>query len=149
MPTASAGVVVDAPRQAVFAYVNEWSHATEYTHDLVKWLPLTEQKAGLGARFDAAMKMGPTTQQSTLEITRWEQDAAIGWEPRDGFSQRGLYEFADGAGGTAVTLTIEFDLPGGLAGRLLGKTIEPVARQNVAKTVEKLKRAVEEQVGRR
>ncbi|GAC1324699.1 MAG: SRPBCC family protein [Mycobacteriales bacterium] len=144
MPRATASTLVAAPRATVFAYVNEWSNTTEFTHDLVTWRPVTEEKAGLGARFEAAMKMGPTTQSSTLEITRWEPGTAIGWEPRAGFSQRGLYVFADADGGTQVALTIDFELPGGLAGRLLGKTIEPVARVNVAKTVANIKRILEQ-----
>lgn len=38
---------------------------------------------------------------------------------------------------------MQFDLPGGIAGRMLGKTIEPFAKQNVAKTLKNLKRELE------
>jgi uncharacterized membrane protein len=143
MPKARATITIEAPVDTVFAYVNEWTNAQKFTQDLVKWEPVGDNTTGLGAQFRAAMKMGPTTQESTLEITQHEPGSRLGWEPRDGFSQRGLYTFASTGDGTEVSFEVSFDLPGGLAGRTLGKVIEPVAKQNVGKTLKNLKREVE------
>ena len=143
MATMKASTTIDRPLSAVFAYVDDWSNAAAFTQDLLSWEPLSEQTKGVGSRFKARMKVGPTTQETSLEITRWEQDAAIGWEPRGGLNQQGLYLFADHDGATEVTLTVELTLPGGIAGRLLGKTIEPFARLNVAATMSNLKRVLE------
>ena len=143
MPAVSASIVIDAPVTDVFGYVDDWANTTKYTHDLVGWEPVGDRTHGLGATFAARMKMGPATQSSTLEITRWEQDAVIGWEPRDGFDQRGGYTFTDLGGRTEVRLELDIRLPGGIAGRVLGKTIEPAARHNVTKTLENLKQILE------
>lgn len=144
MPTARASTTIDVPVRAAFTYVDDWTNASVFTQDLIRWEPAGDQTAGLGASFHAALKLGPTTQESTLEITSYEQDAVIGWEPRDGFPQRGTYTFAPSGDGTQVSLEISFDLPGGIAGRILGKTIEPAAKQNVTKTLANLKRELEQ-----
>lgn len=143
MPTARATTVIDAPVDVVFAYVDDWRHAPVYTQDLVKWEPAGEQTKGLGSVFHAAMKMGPITQESTLEIVLYQPDAELGWEPRAGFSQRGAYTFTPVGDGTEVSFEIQFDLPGGMAGRLLGKTIEPILKQNVSQTLKNLKRELQ------
>jgi uncharacterized membrane protein len=139
MGSAKASAVIDAPPSDVFAYVDDWRNVQGFTQDLTVWEPVGDVTQGIGARFHAAMRTGPMTQESTLEITRWEKDAAIGWEPLSGLKQSGLYTFVAAEGGTQVTLQIDLQLPGGIAGRLLGKTVEPALRANVAKTLENLK----------
>lgn len=139
MGSVRASAVINAPVSEVFAYVDDWRNVQGFTQDLTVWEPVGKVTHGVGAVFHAAMRTGPMTQESTLEITRWEQDAAIGWEPRDGLKQTGLYTFTAAGAATEVTLAIDVQLPGGIAGRLLGKTIEPMLRINVAKTLENLK----------
>lgn len=143
MPSARATTIIDVPVDTVFAFVDDWTNASKYTQDLLKWEPAGAKTQGLGSTFHATMKMGPTTQESTLEITRHEPGVVLGWEPRAGFSQRGAYTCAAQGQRTEVTFEIEFDLPGGLAGRLLGKTLEPAAKMNVTKTLKNLKAQVE------
>ena len=138
MGSAKATAVINAPLSDVFGYVDDWRNVQGFTQDLTGWEPVGDVTHGLGAKFHAAMRTGPMTQESTLEITRWEKDAAIGWEPRGGLKQAGGYTFVDVEGGTQVTLQIDLELPGGIAGKLLGKTIEPALRSNVSKTLENL-----------
>ena len=143
MGSARASAVIRGPLSDVFDYVDDWRNVQGFTQDLTVWEPVGEATHGVGARFHAAMRMGPMTQESTLEITRWEKDAAIGWEPVSGLKQEGLYTFVGVEGGTEVSLQIDLHLPGGIAGRVLGKTLEPALRTNVAKTLENLKRVFE------
>ncbi len=144
MPTVEAGIVIHRPLADVFAYVEEWSNATEFTESLVSWQPVSDVVDGVGAQFHAVMRVGPTTQESTLEIVRREQDAEIAWESLSGFEQKGGYVFAAHPDGTEVTFRMELTLPGGIAGRLLGRVIEPFAKQNTAATLGNLKRVLED-----
>ena len=139
----SASTTIAAPISDVFAYVDNWENATVYTQDLTKWEPAGEITHGLNSSFAAALKMGPTTQESILLITKWEEDVIIAWEPQSGFQQSGAYEFEPVGEGTKVTFTLDIKLPGGIAGKLLGKTVEPVAKMTVSKSLSNLKGIME------
>ncbi|HVF20525.1 MAG TPA: SRPBCC family protein [Mycobacteriales bacterium] len=143
MPRVASSIVIDRPVAEVFAYLGDWTHATEFTESLVSWRPLSDVKDAVGAQFAAAMRIGPTTQKSTVEIVRREAGAEIAWESRAGFQQRGSYRFEPAGSGTRVDFVMEVTLPGGPAGRLLGRIVEPFARDNTAKTLDNLKRILE------
>lgn len=135
--------VVAARPDVVFDYVDDHRNAVDYVAGLTKWAPVGSLSHGLGAVFEAAMSVGPTTWGSTLEITQWEQNRLIGWVPRKGFQQTGTWTFAPEGTGTRVSFDVEYTLPGGIAGRIAGAAAEPVVRANLAKTVRTLKERVE------
>jgi len=136
-------VLIDRPVADVFAYVEDWTHATDYTQSLMVWEPLGEVVDGVGARFRGVMRVGPTAQESMLEIVRRELDTEIAWESRSGFGQKGEYTFEAVDGGTRVGFAMDLTLPGGLAGRMLGAVIGPFAQENTATTLANLKRILE------
>ncbi len=133
----------DAPAAVVFGYVDDWTNTTKYMQGLTKWEPAGEVTHGLGATFDAAMQVGPTSIDSVLEITTWEQDRALGWEPRKGIKQSGTWRFQPAGDRTLVTIVLDVTFPGGIAGRLLGKTTEPILRSQVQKSLTALTEQVE------
>lgn len=143
MPRVESSVLIARPVGEVFGYVEEWTHAAEFTENLLSWQPTSERTDGVGATFAATMRIGPTTQRSTLEIVRREVDAEIAWESRAGFEQQGAYTFAAEGGGTRVGFVLDVTLPGGIAGRLIGKVMESFARDNTATTLANLKRILE------
>ena len=143
VPRVSSSVVIDRPVAEVFAYVEDWTHAADFTESLVRWEPMSEATAGVGARFTAAMRVGPTTQESTIEIVRRTQDEEIAWESRSGFEQKGAYRFSAVGAGTRVDFEMDVTVPGGIAGRLLVPIIDSFARANTAATLAKLKRILE------
>ena len=92
---------------------------------------------------DAALAVGGSEKTSTVEITRWEQDRVLAWEPREGFTQRGGFTFTPVAGGTEVTFRLELELPGGFAGRLLARTLDGAVRGVAERSLAALARQVE------
>ena len=134
---------IDAPVGVVFGYVDDWSNTTKYMEGLTTWEPAGEVTHGLGSTFDAALQVGPTSIDSVLEITTWEQDRSLGWEPRKGIKQSGTWTFEPDGDATTVTITVDLTFPGGLAGRLLGKTTEPLLKAQVQKSLNALKAQVE------
>ena len=145
MPRVESSVFIARPVGEVFAYVEEWSHAADFTESLLTWQPLSDRTDGVGAMFAATMRIGPTTQTSTLEIVRREEDAEIAWESRAGFEQAGAYTFAAEGAGTRVGFVMDVTLPGGLAGQVLGTLAGPFARANTAATLANLKRILEDE----
>lgn len=144
MGKASAETTVDAPPAVVFAYLDDYRNTPKYMAGLKKWEPAGDKTHGEGAMFLGAMDAAGQTLESTLEITTWRQDEAIGWTPRDGFKQGGQWTLTPEGDGTRVSLAVEFSFPGGFAGKAVAKMAEPVVKNNVRQSVAKLKSQVEE-----
>lgn len=134
---------IEAPVEVVFGYVDDHRNTTKYMKDLSKWEPAGSKVHGKGARFDVAMKAGPTTLDSTVEITSWTENRVIGWVSRSGFKHSGKWQFRPADGATDVTFDMEYEFPGGIAGRMLAKAAEPIVRGNIERSVEELKRQTE------
>ena len=134
---------IAAPVEQVFAYVDDYTNTTKYMRDLSKWQPSGTKVHGKGAEFEVAMKAGPMTLDSAVEITTWAENKAIGWVSRKGFKQNGEWKFAARADGCEVTFDMDYEFPGGIAGRMVSKAAEPVVRMNIEKSVDTLKAQTE------
>jgi uncharacterized membrane protein len=96
-----------------------------------------------GAKFQVAMKAGPMTLSSVVDITTWTENRAIGWTSLEGFKQKGRWSFTEDGAGTEATFDMDYELPGGIAGRMLSRVAEPIVRGNIEQSVRALKRQVE------
>jgi uncharacterized membrane protein len=134
---------IDAPVEAVFAYVDDHRNTVKYMKDLSKWKPTGKVTHGKGAQFEVGMKAGPTTLNSVVDITTWTENRAIGWVSREGFKQTGKWAFKPKGAATAVTFDMEYEFGGGIAGRMLGRAAEPFVRANLEKSVATLKEHTE------
>jgi uncharacterized membrane protein len=139
----SVSETIDAPASAVFAYVDDHRNTTRYMRDLTRWEPAGDRTHGKGSTFSVAMKAGPVSMDSTIEITTWTENRAIAWVTRKGTRQDGSWTFREKGGSTEATLEVDIELPGGLAGRLLARAAEPVIRMSLEKSVRTLKSQVE------
>ncbi len=137
---------IEADVQAVFDYVSDYRTATKYSKDLKKWEPVTEVTDDLGAQFDVALQLGPKAFESRVEVDSRNEPETFGWSSISGFQHSGRYSFARaGEGRTEVTFVFDYTLPGGMAGRLLARTTEPLLRSSLAGNLKTLKQQVEEQ----
>jgi uncharacterized membrane protein len=134
---------VGAPVEAVFAYVDDHRNTTRYMKDLTRWEPAGTVTHGKGARFAVAMKAGPMTLSSVVDINVWTENRAIGWTSREGFKQTGKWSFASAGDGSEATFDLEYELPGGIAGRVLSRAADPIVRSNIQQSVKALKHQVE------
>ena len=134
--------VVNAPREKVFAYVNSYRNVPDYFFGISRFAPATDQTDGVGATFDAAIKIGPKELTSRTECIEWAENEAISLKSTAGRGSAVDWRFGDGEedGTTALDVVIEYTLPGGLVGRLLGPLMGPFADQAVKHT-EKVVRA--------
>ena len=143
MSRVSITATIDAPLELVFAYVDDYKNTTKYMKDLTKWSPVGKVTQGKGAQFNVAMQAGPTQLESVVDITTWKQNAAIGFTSVSGLTQSGAWTFKKGARGTEAVFTMEYELPGGIAGRWLSRAAEPIVRRNIQASVEALKAQTE------
>jgi uncharacterized membrane protein len=134
---------IRAPIDTVFAYVDDYRNTTRYMKDLVKWEPAGSTTHGKGSRFALAMKAGPLSIEGEVEITTWTDRKAIGWTTRKGFRQDGAWSFRQRGDSTEATFEVEYELPGGFAGRVMAKAAEPILKGNLEASVRQLKAQTE------
>ena len=141
---------IDAPVETVFAYVDDHKNTTKYMQGLTKWKPAGEVTHGKGAKFETAMKAGPSSLPSVVNITTWTENKAIAWRSIEGFKHTGKWAFkAAGDDSTDVTFEMEYEFGGGIAGRMLGRATESMVRSNLQRSVKTLKQQTERRATKR
>lgn len=143
VPKITASTTIDAGAGEVFAYAADHRHATTVVPGLAKFEPEGEETTGLGARFAAVFELGPSTFDATLEVTTFDPDRSIGWTTTSTPTQSLLWTFAEAEGRTSVEFELGVELPGGIAGNILGMTIEPLLKSRAKEAAAMLKREVE------
>jgi uncharacterized membrane protein len=134
----------EAPIDVAFAYIDDYRTATEWMFGLAKFEPVGDKVQGLGTVFDGTFQVKPVKLSSTVKVTRWEQDKVIAFESIKGFKNWSTWEFsADSPTTTKITVTFSYELPGGLAGRALGKALEPIVAISVRHSDAALRHAIE------
>ncbi|WP_280491743.1 SRPBCC family protein [Nocardia asiatica] len=128
-----------ASAESAFAYVNDYRNLPRFLYGIQSFTPVGEQTEGVGATFDGHMKLGPASLKSRIEVVRWEEGHAIGVQSIKGFEVESTFLFhAKGESLCTVDAIVDYRVPGGLAGRALGKTIEPFVKIAVQHTTHNL-----------
>jgi uncharacterized membrane protein len=135
--------IADAPVSAAFAYVDDYRNTTKWMFGLAKFEPNTEQVNGLDATYDGTFAVKPIKLQSSIRITSWEQDSVIGFESYQGFQIRSEWTFVPLAPEQSkVVVDFYYELPGGLAGRAMGKAMEPIVALSIRHSDEALRKGI-------
>jgi uncharacterized membrane protein len=133
-----------APVDVAFAYVDDYRNATDWMFGLARFEAAGEQVQGKGAVFDATFSVKPVKLHSTIEVTEWEQDGLIAFESVKGFRNWSRWQFtADGPSRTTISVVFSYELPGGLAGKALGRVLEPIVMLSLKHSDEALRREIE------
>lgn len=130
--------VAQAPLALVFDYVADYRNMSEWMFGIQKAKLIGGTANEVGSRYDVAMKLGATL-RSTLEVTAKEANRLFVTESRAGVANRSTWHFeAVDDDSTRVTIDVDYELPGGLAGRALAKVVEPFIGIAVSQSDEKL-----------
>lgn len=133
----------NVPAEQAFAYLSDYTHTAEWLYGLTALKPLTEQTSGLGAKFDGTIKLGASL-SSKLEVVEYDENRLFTLDSYEGIKNKSRWEISS-TGPETCTLraTWEYDLGGGLAGKALGKVVEPVVKIAAKASTENLRKAVE------
>ncbi|MCW2494113.1 SRPBCC family protein [Jatrophihabitans sp.] len=133
----------DAPVSVAFAYVDDASHTVDWLFGLSKFEPNTEQLSGLGATFDGTFSLKPIKIHSRVRVTGWEQDRLIALESYQGFQLKTEWHFSPVTDTTShIVVDFYYELPGGLAGRAMGRAMEPVVALSIRHSDESLRKQI-------
>lgn len=132
-----------APLGVVFEYLDDYRNVADYWDGMVSYGPTGDRDRGVGAIFEGEMKLGPTPMRSRLETVAREQDTLFEYRSVGGIKTSISYRLAAvDEHSTTVDFRLEFELPGGVAGRAVERTVEPLVRASAKKTAENLAREV-------
>lgn len=134
----------EAPLDVAFAYLDDYRNATEWMFGLAKFDPVGGKDHGLGAQFEGLFHVTPVKLHSTIEVTEWEQDSVIAFESIKGFRNWSTWRFiAAGPAATTVQVQFSYEMPGGLAGRAMGRVLEPIVAMSVRHSDQALRHHIE------
>lgn len=135
-----------APVDVAFSYVDDYRNATKWMFGLAAFEPEGDKDHGLGAIFNGTFQVKPVKLHSTVECTDWKQDELIAFESIKGFKNTSLWRFTStGPTSTKIEVHFSYDVPGGLAGRALGKALEPIVSLSIRHSDEALRKHIEAQ----
>lgn len=131
--------VVEAPLAYVFDYVADYRHLAEWMFGIQKVKLISGAENEPGSQYEVAIKLGATI-RTTLEVTAKETNRVFATESRAGFVNQSTWTFREiDANTTEIEIGIDYELPGGLAGRAVGKAIEPFVSVAVTRSDDKLR----------
>jgi uncharacterized membrane protein len=132
--------VAEVPVDVAFDYIDDHRTVPDWMFGVVRFEPVSDQIHGLGAKFDATMRVGPKNLDSRVEIVEWDRNKAIVLSSISGFCTSSSWRFAELENEqTRLDVVFGYELPGGLAGRALGKLIEPIVGTAVRQTEQALR----------
>ncbi|MBA0046028.1 SRPBCC family protein [Mycobacterium sp. NPDC050853] len=132
------------PMAYAFDYISDAHHLADWMFGIEHVRFVNEVERGPGARYDVAINLGATL-RSTIEVVGWEPDTLFTTESRSGIDNQIECRFQPvSADETELEINIDYRLPGGLAGRALGKVISPFISLAITHSDEKLRKILEE-----
>ena len=127
-----------APLDKVFAYVTDYRNIPDWLYGISSFVPTTELDRGLGATFDGSIHLGVTL-HSTIETTKFEEGRMFEFDSVKGFRNWSTWTFDEvDADTTRISADVYYELPGGIAGKAIGKVIEPFVKLAVRHSSEHL-----------
>lgn len=141
--------ICHAPRDVAFAYIDNYRTATQWMFGLAEFTPAGELDHGLGSTFNGTFHVTPIKLHTTIEVTEWEEHTLIAFKSIKGFANESEWRFTSlGDAETKITVTFRYELPGGLAGKVMGRALEPIVALSVWHSDAALRKHIEETYAR-
>ncbi|WP_067535179.1 SRPBCC family protein [Nocardia crassostreae] len=133
------------PVEFAFEYMADMANWTDFVYGLQSFTLVGDvPHRTVGALYEGAMKLGVVL-KATVKLTEYVENQVFASESVSGFSNQSRWQFESlGPERGAVTVDVHYQLPGGLAGKALGKAIEPFVAIAIKHTETKLTHILEE-----
>ncbi|MHB8245632.1 MAG: SRPBCC family protein [Acidimicrobiales bacterium] len=128
-----------APATTLFVLVSRYENAVRVIDGLKSMVPAGAQTSGVGARFDAMIRVGPRVVQARVELAEMAEDRLVRWVATEGDDRSILFELKPVAETTtAVRLTITYQRAAGLGASVLAPVVEEAVRSRAKRTLDRL-----------
>jgi uncharacterized membrane protein len=143
----AAALVIDAPAALVWEQVCDPERALHFMSGVTRWEVAGEQRTGLGARYRMLMRVGSAEIGGLIEVVEFSPECDLAWTSVTGIDQRGRWRLrAAGKHRTRTEFRLQYGVAGsGILGWVAEQLAAPVVRGHARRTLEQLKRAVEQE----
>jgi uncharacterized membrane protein len=114
---------------------------------ITRWEVAGPQRTGLGARYRMLMRVGSAEIGGLIEVVEFSPECDMAWTSVTGVDQRGRWRLRGaGKNRTRTELRLQYGVAGsGAFGWIAEQLAAPVVRGHVRRTLQHLKRAVEQE----
>ena len=146
-----AAIDISAPPEAVWEHVSDPERYLHFMSGVTRWEVVSDEPRGLGARYRMLFRVGSAEVGGLIEVIEYDECRDVAWTSVTGLDQRGRWRLRQrDAGRTRVEMRLSYGVAGaGLFGWLAELVAAPTVRGHLERTVQQLKRQVEQEQTRR
>lgn len=147
----SAQIDISATPEQIWEFITDPERYLHFMHGITRWEVDGDQARGLGARYRMLMRVGSAEIGGHVEVTEYDELRDMAWNSVTGIDQRGRWRVRDrGLGRTHVEFRLSYGVAGaGPLGWLSERLAAPTVTNNLRRSLQQLKRAVEHEQLRR
>lgn len=143
MPAVDRSILIEAPVEAVFAYVADWRHTTKYQRQFSRFEPIGEPTSGLGLTVDARGRFKGLPIRATLRIVEFVTGQRIVSRSVAHLKSSAEWHFAREGNGTRVRFLACYDWPVPILSVRFRRMVEAEIVAMTESALRELKRLVE------
>jgi uncharacterized membrane protein len=140
-------IEVSAPREGVWRMIADPSRVLDFMSGVTRWEVAGAQRQGLGARYRMLMRVGSAEVGGLIEIVEYKEASDLAWTSVTGLDQRARWRLRERPHGrTRVEFRISYGVAGaGIGGWIAEHVAAPAVREHVRRSLQQLKRQVEQE----
>jgi len=143
VPGIAVEIVIDAPTHFVWSELEEIESHVDWMQDAEAIRFLTEQRSGVGTRFECDTVVGPFKLTDVMEITDWQQNTSMGVNHQGLVGGTGQFTLRASGSSTVFSWVEELAFPWYFAGPLGAAAARPVLKLIWKGNLRRLKKQVE------
>jgi uncharacterized membrane protein len=147
----ATSIEVSAPPESVWEWITDPGRYLHFFSGLTRWEVMSDEPAGMGARYRMLLRVGSAEVGGLVEVIEFDENCDMAWTSVTGLDQRGRWRVRErSANRTYVELRLSYGVAGaGLFGWVAERVAAPTVRRHLQRTVQQLKRQVEQEQTRR
>ncbi len=144
MNKVSSSITINAPIQKVFEYTASPENGPSFIPNLNENSNISVTPTQVGQKWNWRFNMVGVDFIGSAEVTK--VDTLHVWElsTTGGVASTWKYAFEEKDGGTMVNLSVEYDMPQGVVGKVTANAIEKINQKNTDEALQHLKTILED-----
>ena len=141
-------ITIGAPASAVWEHVSDPGRYLHFMSGVTRWEVEGDQREGLGARYRMLLRVGSAEVGGLIEVVEYDEPRDLAWVSVTGVDQRGRWRLrqAEGHHRTQVELRLSYGVAGaGISGFIAERLAAPTVRGHIRRSLQQLKRQVEQE----